>query len=134
MQSHFLTRLILAMLFSALTAFPVAAQIDEDAVDTESDEIIEELIVVGTRPGDPADADPLYREVLRQQMMEEVDRMRVEEEEGWRNSNQTYKTSEKSRLVWGYDPKEDRDMRNDVDYSTLPGETIKPATLFRAQF
>jgi hypothetical protein len=134
MQSHFLTRLILAMLFSALTAFPVAAQIDEDAVDTESDEIIEELIVVGTRPGDPADADPLYREVLRQQMMEEVERMRVEEEEGWRNSNQTYKTSEKSRLVWGYDPKEDRDMRNDVDYSTLPGETMKPATLFRAQF
>jgi hypothetical protein len=134
MQSHFLTRLILAMLFSALTAFPVAAQIDEDAVDTESDEIIEELIVVGTRPGDPADADPLYREVLRQQMMEEVERMRVEEEEGWRNSNQTFQSSEESRIVWGYDPKADRDMRNDMDYNTLPGETMKPATLFRAQF
>jgi hypothetical protein len=134
MQRHFLTRLIFAMLFSALTALPVAAQIDEDAVDTESAEIIEELIVVGTRPGDPADADPLYREVLRQQMMEEVERIRVEEEEGWRNSNQTFQSSEESRMVWGYDPKADRDMRNDMDFNTLPDETIKPATLFRAQF
>jgi hypothetical protein len=134
MQSHFLIRLIVVMLFYALAALPVAAQIDEDAADTEPDEVIEELVVIGTRPGDPADADPAYREVLRQQMMEEVERIRVEEEEGWRNSNLNYQSSEESRIVWGYDPKADREMRNDMEFNTLPGETTKPATLFRAQF
>ena len=134
MQSRFLTRLIVAMQFSVLAALPVAAQIDEDAVDTDSDEVIEELVVIGTRPGDPADTDPVYREVLRQQMMEEVERIRVEEEEGWRDSNLTFQSSEESRMTWGYDPKADRDMRNDMDFGTLPGETMKPATLFRAQF
>ena len=134
MQSHFLIRLIVVMLFYALAALPVAAQIDEDAADTEPDEVIEELVVIGTRPGDPVDADPAYREVLRQQMMEEVERIRVEEEEGWRNSNLNYQSSEESRIVWGYDPKADREMRNDMEFNTLPGETTKPATLFRAQF
>jgi hypothetical protein len=134
MQSHFLIRLIVVMLFYALATLPVAAQIDEDAADTEPDEVIEELVVIGTRPGDPVDADPAYREVLRQQMMEEVERIRVEEEEGWRNSNLNYQSSEESRIVWGYDPKADREMRNDMEFNTLPGETTKPATLFRAQF
>ncbi len=134
MRSKFLIRLMVVMLLHALAVLPVAAQIDEDAAETEPDEVIEELVVVGTRPGDPSDADPAYREVLRQQMMEEVERIRVEEEEGWRNSNLNYQSSEESRIVWGYDPKADREMRNDMEFNTLPGETTKPATLFRAQF
>ena len=134
MESRFLIRLIVVMLFYALAVLPVAAQIDEDAADAEPDEVIEELVVIGTRPGDPVDADPAYREVLRQQMMQEVERIRVEEEEGWRNSNLNYQSSEDSRIVWGYDPKADREMRNDMEFNTLPGETTKPATLFRAQF
>ena len=136
MRSDFIFRLISGALFFALTIAPVAAQIDENATDDEPEEVIEELVVVGTRPGDPVDADPAYREVLRQQMMQEVERMRVEEAQGWRETSLTVetRTSENSRIVWGYDPEADRDMRNDIDFDTMPGETVRPATLFRAEF
>jgi hypothetical protein len=66
--------------------------------------------------------------------MDEVQRMRLEEEEDWRNSNLTYQSSQKSRIVWGSDPKTDRAMQEDFERNSLPGDTTKPTTLFRAQF
>jgi len=134
MLSDSLLRLILGVFFLALVAVPAVAQIDEDTTDDEPDGVIEELVVVGTRPGNQVEADPVYRDLLRQQMMDEVERMRLEEENTWRDSNLNYRSSEESRIVWGYDPKADRDMRNDMDFDTMPGETVRPATLFRAEF
>ena len=82
----------------------------------------------------PPELEKPFRQMLRQQMLDEVERMRREEEENWRDSNLTYRSSEESRIVWGYDPKADRDMRNQVDLGSLPGDRTRPATLFRAQF
>ena len=95
---------------------------------------MEELFIYGTRSGDQVEADPMYEKILRRQMMEEAQRMRFEEEEDWRNSNLTYQSSRESRMVWGYNAKADRDMRNDIDLNSLPSDTTKPAALFRAQF
>ena len=134
MRYCFASRLIMGVLSVTLLAAPGVAQVDQDAPADESGTVIEELVIVGTRPGDQNKADPMYEEMLRQQMMEEVQRMRFEEEEDWRNSNLTYQSSQQSRIVWGYDPKADREMRDDIERNSLPGDTTKPATLFRAQF
>ena len=134
MSVDFLCRLFSGALFFALISLPAVAQIDESATDDEPDEAMEELVVVGTRPGDPFEGDLAHKETLRQQMMQEVERMRVEEEQGWREEQLTYKSSESSRISWGYDPKEDRDLRNDMTFEAMPGETVRPATLFRAEF
>lgn len=133
MRSCFSSRLMGVLSVTLLTA-PVVAQVEQQAPVDESGEVIEELVVYGTRSGDPVDADPMYEEMLRQQMLDEVQRMRFEEEEDWRNSNLSYRSSRESRMVWGYDPKAERDMRNEIDLNSLPGDTTKPATLFRAQF
>ena len=127
-------RLIMGALSAALLVAPATAQIDENITDRESADVLEELVVIGTRPGDKVRADPIYESILRQQMIEEVERMRRDEEENWRNSNLTYQSKRDSRMSWGYDPKADRDMRNSVDTNTLPGDTVKPASLFRAKF
>ena len=134
MRSGFSSRLVMGVLSATLLTAPVVAQVEQNAPVDESGEVIEELVVYGTRSGDQVEVDPLYEEILRQQMMDEVQRMRFEEEEDWRNSNLTYRSSRESRMVWGYDPKADRDLRNEIDRNSLPGDTTKPATLFRAQF
>ena len=134
MRDCFSSRRIMGLLSVALVVAPVTAQIDESALVDESSIVIEELVVVGTRPGDQVKADPIYEEILRQQMMDQVERMRLEEEESWRNSKLTYQSSKESRIVWGYDPKAERDMRNDLDLNSMPGDTTKPATLFRVKF
>jgi hypothetical protein len=103
MRYCFASRLIMGVLSVTLLAAPGVAQVDQNAPADESGTVIEELVIVGTRPGDQDKADPMYEEMLRQQMMEEVQRMRFEEEEDWRNSNLTYQSSQQSRIVWGYD-------------------------------
>ncbi len=134
MRSYFSSRLISGALSVTLLAASVVAQEDENAPVDESGEAIEELVVYGSRSGDKVKADPMYEEMLRQQMMDEVQRMRFEEEEDWRNSELTFQSSRESRMVWGYDPAADRALRNDIDRDSLPGDTTKPATLFRAKF
>jgi hypothetical protein len=118
----------------SLLAAPVVAQVDENAPVDQSGEVIDELVVIGTRPGDRDKVDPVRKEFWRQQMFESVELMRLEEEEDWRDSELTYRSGAKSRMVWGYDPGADRNMYDEFDFNTNPGVTTKPATLFRAQF
>lgn len=134
MRSYVSSRLTMGVLSVTLLAAPVVAQVEQNAPADESGEAIEELVVYGTRSGDKVKADPMYEELLRQQMMDEVQRMRLEEEEDWRNSELTYESSRESRIVWGYDPAADRALRNDLERNSLSGETTPPATLFRATF
>jgi hypothetical protein len=134
MRSHRASLLVAGLLTVGLQAAPVAAQVDASASEDDSGEITEELVVYGTRPGDQVEVDPVYEEIMRQQMMDEVQRMRLEEEAGWRDSNLNYQSSRDSRIVWGSDPGADRDMREDFERNGLPADTTKPATLFRAQF
>jgi len=134
MPTNCASRLITGVLSVSLLAAPVVAQVDENAPVDESGEAIEELVVVGTRPGERDEVDPVRKEFWRQQMFDSVELMRLEEEEAWRNSELTYESGAKSRMVWGYDPGADRDMYSEFDFNTNPGVTTKPATLFRARF
>ena len=134
MPTSFASRLTTGVLAVSLLAAPVVAQVDENAPVDESGEVIDELVVVGTRPGDRDKVDPIRKEFWRQQMFESVELMRLEEEEDWRDSKLTYRSGAKSRMVWGYDPNADRNMYDEFDFNTNPGVTTKPATLFRAQF
>ena len=131
MPTSFASRLITGVLSVTLLAAPVVAQVDENA---PAGEVIEELVVVGTRPGDQDKVDPVRKEFWRQQMFESVELMRLEEEEDWRDSELTYRSGAKSRMVWGYDPNADRDMYKEFDINRMPYEQTRPATLFRAQF
>ena len=138
MQTCLASRLTTGVLSVTLLAAPVVAQVDAQVDETapagETAEVIDELVVVGTRPGDQNKTDPLRREFWRQQMFEAVERMRLEEEEDWRDSELTFRSSPKSRIVWGYDPGADREMYTGFNFDSNPGVTTKPATLFRAQF
>jgi hypothetical protein len=134
MPTSFASRLITGVLSVTLLAAPVVAQVDENAPVDESGEVIDELVVIGTRPGDRDKVDPVRKEFWRQQMFESVELMRLEEEEDWRDSELTYRSGAKSRMVWGYDPGADREMYRGFNFDSNPGVTTKPATLFRAQF
>ena len=100
MPTSFASRLTTGVLAVSLLAAPVVAQVDENASVDESGEIIDELVVVGTRPGDRDKVDPIRKEFWRQQMFESVELMRLEEEEDWRDSKLTYRSGAKSRMVW----------------------------------
>ena len=113
MRSNCAALLISGALAASLASLPVTAQVDEGVADDDSAEVIEELVVYANRKGDQVEVDPVYQEMMRQQMMDEVQRMRQEEEEDWRNSNLTYQSSKKSRIVWGSDPKTDRAMQEE---------------------
>ena len=61
MPTSFASRLTTGVLAVSLLAAPVVAQVDENAPVDESGEVIEELVVVGTRPGDRATGTKLTR-------------------------------------------------------------------------
>ena len=93
-----------------------------------------EFVVTGERPDESGRADDLNAEMLRQQMYDEIERLREEETIAWRESNLTFQPSEESRISFGYDPVRERDLREVTDINEMPGQTVRPATLFRAQF
>ena len=99
MPTSFASRLITGVLSVSLLAAPVVAQVvaqvDENAPADESGAVIDELVVIGTRPGDRDKVDPVRKEFWRQQMFESVELMRLEEEEDWRNSELTYESGAK---------------------------------------
>jgi len=133
-------RFLLLLATLGCVVVPAYAQVDqsvaqEDAVISEpaSNEVIDEVVAYGKRSGDPTDADPKYDAFWRQQMQDEISRTQAEEEQEWRN-DLTVTTGKNDRMEWGYDPKSDRDRRNDLDTSDRSSDIVKPATLFRAKF
>ncbi len=55
----------------------------------------------------------------------------LEEEYEWRKSAAV---ENPPRIKWGYDPRDDYRMRNEMDLLDLDWEKTKPATLFRLEF
>ena len=141
MSGNTTMRFLLLLATLGCVAVPAYAQVDqsvaqEDAVISEpaSNEVIDEVVAYGKRSGDPTDADPKYDAFWRQQMQDEIARTRVEEEQQWRRGDLTVTTGKDARMEWGYDPKSDRDLRNDLDLYDRSSDITKPATLFRAKF
>lgn len=107
---------------------------DEDAVPAEdNEEAIEEIVVYAIKSRDPIDVDARYEEALRSRLAQELERMRVlEEEYEWRQSEPDSKN--RGRIKWGYDARAELRMRRDTSLTDLPIEDTKPAALFRFEF
>lgn len=113
----------------------VAFSQDEDAeqVEATTDEAIEEVIVYAYKPGDEIDMDARYEELFLTRAAAELNRMEVlDEEYEWRIASAEAEDS--SRIKWGYNPERDMSMGRDTSMTDLPTDTVKPATLFRAEF
>jgi hypothetical protein len=103
-----------------------------DSEDSETSEVIEEIIVYSPKPGDRKRLDDEYEDPVRAQLLKDFYEMQEDQEEfEWRKSAAEDDTS---RISWGYDPKDEYEMRNSLDLQDLPSERTKPATLFRVNF
>lgn len=122
-------------LIAAVVAIPLLtfAQDAEDQPKAD-DESIEEVVVYGTRRGDPVDIDALYLEQFRKRVLDDYfKQQRLVERERWRSSLET-KVKSPSRIRWGYDPGAELRMRRETDLMALPFETTRPASIFRVEF
>ena len=113
------------------TAFAQEAD-DEEAPDGDSSEEIEEITIVARKPGDRRRVDAEYEDPVRAKLLKDFYEMQEDQEEyEWRTSAAE---EDSSRISWGYDPKEEYRMRNEMDLLELPSERTKPATIFRVDF
>ncbi len=105
---------------------------DEAPVATSEEiEELEEITVIAPKPGSRKRVDQEYEDPVRAQLLKDFYKMQDDQEEfEWRDT--AAKTP--SRITWGYDPRDEYRMRNEMDLQSLPSENVKPATLFRVDF
>ena len=125
----------IAVLFGA-AAF--AQEADDEPADeapaatSEEIEEIAEIIVIAPKPGARKRVDQEYEDPVRAQLLKDFYKMQDDAEEfEWRDTGAA-KTP--SRITWGYDPRDEYRMRNEMDMQSLPLDKTKPATLFRVDF
>jgi len=133
-RANFFRRYCFAVAAVAFCSTVALAQ-EETEEPVDEKEVVEELVVYAIpKSGDQVDAGALYEEMLRERLMLEQDSMRLlEEENEWRASGSTT-VDESSRMQWGYSPQDELRMRRESDLPEMPGETVKPATMFRVGF
>ena len=124
---------VLLLLAGALIASQALAQDDQNVATAYSEREVDEIVVYGSREADPAFADPRYEEFWREQLLDQIALMRLEDETEWRAAL-TYPLSDAPNIVLGFDPKFDLERRQDLDLLSEPGDIIKTATLVRAGF
>jgi len=124
---------VLLMLAGALIASQGLAQDAQNVATAYSEREVDEIVVYGSREADPAFADPRYEEFWREQLLDEMALMRLEQETELRSAL-TYPLSDAPSIVVGFDPKFDLERRQDFDLVSEPGDTMKTATLIRARF
>ena len=124
---------VLLMVAGALIASQGLAQDGQNAATAYADREVGETVVYGSREVDPTFADPKYEEFWREQLVEQIARVRLEEANEWRAAL-TYPLSDAPNIVLGFDPKFDLERRQDLDLLSESGDTMKTATLVRARF
>ena len=124
---------LLLILAGTLIASQALAQDDQNAATGYAEREVSEIVVYGSREADRPFADPVYEEFWREQLLDEIALMRLEEANEWRSAL-TYKLSDEPSIVLGYDPKFDLERQQDLDLVSKPGDTIKTAMLIRAGF
>ena len=127
------TKNVLLMLAGALIASQGLAQNDQNAATAYAEREVDEIVVYGNRELDLSFADPKYEEFWREQLVDQIALMRLEEETEWRSAL-TYSLSDDPSIVLGFDPKFDLERRRDLDLLSEPGDTIKTAMLIRVGF
>jgi hypothetical protein len=124
----------IAWLATIMIVLCAAAALAQEADEDDSDEVeeIEEIIVSARKPGDRRRVDQEYEDPLRARILRELHKLDVlEEEYEWRAE---VEKPSASRISWGYDPREDYRMRNEMDLREVPWENSKPATIFSIDF
>jgi hypothetical protein len=105
---------------------------DEDAADEE--DVMEEIVVVVDRSGDPVDVDALYLEQMRDQVIKDFNIAQQEQEkEAWRQGLQTSVSNPNSRISWGYDAQSEAAIRRSA-MNDLPMDRVQPATVISVSF
>lgn len=120
-----------AVILSCTVNAALAQELDADSA--EADDSLDEIIVVGPKPGDRRRVDEdVTADTERRRILKEQYWLSVEQEEyEWRKRQTIEKPS---RIKVGYDPRDDYKMRTELDMHSLPYEQTKPATLFRIGF
>ncbi len=116
---------------AALVALFGVAVFAQETDEEPADEIepIEEIIVIAPKPGDRRRVDQEYEDPVRAKLLKDFYEMQEDKEEfEWRKSAAA---ESPSRIKWGYDPRDEYRMRNEMALQELPSERTKPATLFR---
>lgn len=131
--------LLSALLPTLLILFAGGASAQTDGSDTgedaDSQEAIEEIVVVGGRSGDRRSLDDIYADEMRERILREIEQLRLEEEDiAWRSESTSIKTGPDSRMSWGYDPRDEMLLRSEMDLATLPQDTVRPASVIRVGF
>ena len=122
----------IAVLFGAAAFAQEANDEPADDAPAATSEEIEEIIVIAPKPGARKRVDPEYEDPVRAQLLKDFYKMQDDAEEfEWRDTGAA-KTP--SRITWGYDPRDEYRMRNEMDMQALPLDRTKPATLFRVDF
>ncbi len=129
---------------AAIAVFFGAVAFAQEAIDEPVDEApaatsekieeieeIEEIIVFAPKPGGRTRVDQEYEDPVRAQLLRDFYKMQDDQAEfEWRDT--AAKTP--SRISWGYDPRDEYRMRNEMDLQAPPSQNVKPATLFRVDF
>ena len=98
----------LVVLFSA-TVF--AQEVDEKPAD--ENEVVDEIIVTGSKPGGRKRVDVEYEDPARARLLKDLHEMQADKEEyAWRKS---VAIDSPSRIKWGYDPADDYQIRNNIE-------------------
>ena len=112
-------------------------QEDEGAAAPTPAEIMEEIRVIGRRPGDPKALEPTREELLRQSIIRDWERNRaLAGEQEWRRSlPKAQPLPGAPRIRWGYDPEEEMRMRQRTVVDDSPARPNGlPPTLLRITF
>jgi Flp pilus assembly protein CpaB len=100
----------------------------------QEEEVMEEIVVVVDRSGDPIDVDALRLEQLREQVIKDFTLAQEEQEkEAWRQGLQTTVSRPDSRIAWGYDAQAEAAMRRST-INDLPMDRVQPATVISVRF
>ena len=122
----------IAVLFGTAAFAQEADDEPADEAPAATSEEIEEIVVIAPKPGARNRVDQEYEDPVRAQLLKDFYKMQDDAEEfEWRDTGAA-KTP--SRITWGYDPRDEYRMRNEMDLQSLPSENVKPATLFRVDF
>jgi len=123
------------LLFASPVVIAQSGNEEQSADDEFVPDAVEEIVVIGERPGDPRRLDRIYEDPLKTRILREIRQLRVlEEEYEWRRETATV-DGDPPRIRWGYDPRDELRTRRDNELFDLPMErTTQPATIFSVDF
>lgn len=108
----------------------IAEEVSKD--DSQSETSIEEIMVLAPFPDGPLSLDPFYDDPLNARIRKEIELLMADPEaEDWR-AELAEETD--ARIKFGYDPRDEYRLRNEIELNPQLNGTVKPATILRFEF